>query len=124
MDVAIYNSLMANIDNWIQQSADICEKFDHQLDLSASITETTAPHETVGNSIDTIIDLSSYGCPLHYIKARNALRQYHQGAIIEFVFASGDPAKQAASSLASDGHSVMSIEETGVTTQIRVRKLA
>jgi TusA-related sulfurtransferase len=115
---------MAAIDDWSGRAADICENLDCQLDLSASVTDDST---TVATAVDmgvSTVDLSSFGCPLHYIKARNALRQYQDGDVIDFVFASGDPARQAASSLESDGHDVMAIEENGVTTQIRVRKSA
>ena len=122
MDVTRYGELMSAIDDWSNRAVDICEDLDRQLDLSASMTEKTALTDS-GKTVSTI-DLSSYGCPLHYIKARNSLRQFSHGDIIDFVFASGDPARQAASSLESDGHNVMNVEENGITTQIRVCKSA
>lgn len=122
LNASAYRELMAAMDDWSARAAEICEDLDRQLDLSAAVTERAVRTDAT-TSISTI-DLSSYGCPLHYIKARNTLRQYQSGAVIDFVFASGDPARQAASSLASDGHNVMTVEENGVTTQIRVRKSA
>jgi len=110
-----YSHLISDSDEWMQQVAGLCQNIDQQLDLSASVPKTST-QETI------TVDLSSYGCPLHYIKARNALRQYQANDVIKFIFASGDPARQASSSLESDGHQVLEIEESGITTSISIRK--
>ena len=81
------------------------------------------PVNTEQDSDTAVIDLSSYGCPLHYIKARNALRQYQQGDVITFIFASDDNARQASSSLESDGHQILGIKESGITTSVSIRKV-
>jgi sulfite reductase beta subunit-like hemoprotein/TusA-related sulfurtransferase len=116
-DLTRYTGLCTEIDQWTQQAAGLCQNINQQLDLSALI-----PEDNDMSSGNILIDLSSYGCPLHYIKARSALRQYQAGDVIRFLFASGDSARQASSSLESDGHQLLKIEENGITTQVTVRK--
>jgi len=114
-----YCDLLREIDRWSLGAAALSQNMDRQLDLGYSLPETTEPKtgdETV------IVDLSSYGCPLHYIKARNVLRQYQQGDVVTFVFASGDGIDQATSSLGSDGHKILGIDNRGVTTHVTICK--
>jgi len=114
-----YSDLIKVIDQWSLRAATLSQNMDRQLDLSASLPKTTARKS---GDDETIIDLSSYGCPLHYIKARNALRQYQQGDVVTFIFASGDSVDQAISSLSSDGHKLLGIENRGVTTRVTICK--
>ena len=101
------------------EAAAVCQEIDKQLDLSASIPAVSStPREQTAD----IIDLTSYGCPLHYIKARNELRRFNDGAIIDFLFTAGEPAEQVSQSLSSDGHFILSREDNGTRTRIRVRK--
>jgi TusA-related sulfurtransferase len=68
------------------------------------------------------VDLTSYGCPLHYIKARHALRGLADGEIVEFLFEAGETAGKAAASLESDGHRILSVEPAGSAVRVGVRK--
>src|SRR3569623_1845601 len=69
-----------------------------------------------------VSDLTGFGCPLHYIKARNELRKYPAGEVVDFLFVSGDPSQQVRNSLKSDGHEILAVEEQGTATRIKVRK--
>jgi hypothetical protein len=42
--------------------------------------------------------------------------------VITFVFASGDGVEQATSSLTSDGHRLLGVENRGVTTHVIISK--
>jgi len=49
--------------------------------------------------------LTRYGCPLHFIKARNVLRSEEvDGGPVSFVFATVDLTEQAVRSLTADGY--------------------
>ena len=114
-----YCDLLGEIDRWSLRAAALSQNMDRQLDLGYSLPESS--EAKTGNET-VVVDLSSYGCPLHYIKARNVLRQYHQGDVVTFVFASGDGIDQATSSLGSDGHEILGIENRGVTTHVTICK--
>ena len=103
-------------------AAEACQGIDKQLDLSASLPPIK--RKSKGNGSAPIIDLTAYGCPLHYIKARNKLRKFNGGEVVDFLFVSGDPSQQVSSSLKSDGHEIVSIQEQGTATRIKVRKAA
>lgn len=111
-------ALSVRMDQWMLDAAATCQAVDQQLDLSASLPTL----DTGGPATAPVIDLTGYGCPLHYIKARNALRDHRSGEEVEFLFVSGDPSEQVKSSLASDGHTVVSVTEEATATRIRVRK--
>lgn len=118
-DTDVFSKLAKDMDNWTVEAAEVCQNIDKQLDLSASIPAvSTARREQTAD----IIDLSSYGCPLHYIKARNELRRFNDGEIIDFLFTTGEPAEQVSTSLESDGHHILAREEQGSRTRLRVRK--
>ncbi|MBI5450297.1 MAG: sulfurtransferase TusA family protein [Gammaproteobacteria bacterium] len=121
-DLDAYTQLTAQIDDWTVRAASACQTIDRQLDLSASVASITA-RKAAAVASSTVIDLSTYGCPMHYIKARNTLREFQAGDVIDFLFASGDPASQASSSLKSDGHQILRVEDNGdATTRVSVRK--
>jgi sulfite reductase (ferredoxin) len=115
-------ALSQDMDQWMLDAADTCQGIDKQLDLSASLPAIKRQDKTDGGA--PTIDLTSYGCPLHYIKARNALRNFNGGDEVDFLFVSGDPSQQVSSSLKSDGHEIVSFQELGEATRIKVRKTA
>ncbi len=114
-----YATLVAEQDAWIAQSAQACQGLDRQLNLTVSITAPAAKAKTA-----EVIDLSTYGCPLHYLKARNALNAVQVGDVVDFLLESGESTQQVASSLEGDGHRVLYKEERGTTTRITVKKAA
>jgi sulfite reductase (ferredoxin) len=116
-------ALSERMDQWMLDAADTCQGIDKQLDLSASLPPIKR-QDKKGNGGAPIIDLTGYGCPLHYIKARNALRNFNGGDEVDFLFVSGDPSQQVSSSLKSDGHEILSFQEQGTATRIKVRKVA
>ena len=121
-DLALKN-LGDRMDEWMLDAAETCQGIDKQLDLSASLPPINRQGRK-GNGGAPIIDLTGYGCPLHYIKARNALRKFKGGDEVDFLFVSGDPSQQVSSSLESDGHEILSVQDQGAATRIKVRKVA
>ncbi len=117
-DEQSYATLVAEQDAWIAEAARACLTLDRQLNLTVSIT---APPRTV-KAVPKVVDLSTYGCPLHYLKARNALHGVSVGEVVDFLLESGESTQQVASSLENDGHRVLYKEERGTTTQITVKK--
>jgi TusA-related sulfurtransferase len=69
-----------------------------------------------------LVDLSTYGCPLHYVKARQALSRLAPGERVAFVFSAGESAEQVRASLAEDGHRVLSVRPLGDTLLVEVAK--
>lgn len=69
-----------------------------------------------------LVDLSTYGCPLHYVKARQALSRLAAGERVAFLFAAGESASQVRDSLAADGHHVLTIEPDGNSLRVEVAK--
>jgi len=116
-------ALSDQMDQWMLEAAGVCQSIDRQLDLSASLPPVKAQGNGAGKANGAaVIDLTGYGCPLHYIKARNELRKFNGGEVVDFLFVSGDPSRQVSSSLASDGHEILSVQEQGTATRIKVRK--
>ncbi|MBK8164252.1 MAG: hypothetical protein IPK65_14275 [Gammaproteobacteria bacterium] len=68
------------------------------------------------------MDLTAYGCPLHYVKARNELRRVAAGGPAGFLFGTEELAQQAAASLRKDGHEILRIETQGNAVRVIVRK--
>ena len=116
-------ALSDRMDEWMLDAAETCQGIDKQLDLSATLPPIKRHGKGNGGGTP-IIDLTGYGCPLHYIKARNELRKFNGGEVVDFLFVSGDPSQQVSSSLKSDGHEIISVQEQGNATRIKVRKVA
>jgi len=118
-DLENYQALSANIDLWTHEAASECQNIDKQLDLSGSVPKLSAANQP---DADADIDLTSFGCPLHYIKARNSLRSVNSGEVVNFLFASNDSAQEASSSLTNDGHEVIDIKPKGDATRVTIKK--
>ena len=69
-----------------------------------------------------LVDLSTYGCPLHYVKARQTLSRLAPGERVAFLFAAGESAEQVRDGLAADGHRVLSIRPARDTLRVEVAK--
>jgi sulfite reductase (NADPH) hemoprotein beta-component len=119
-DEGAYRKLNDELDAWTLRAGDICQNYDRMLDLSASLITIVRAKPTAASA--GVVDLSSYECPLHYIKARSTLRDAQKGEVVNFLFGSGEPAQQARSSLQNDGHEILAVEEQGATIKISVRK--
>ena len=120
----VLKRLSERMDEWMLDAAETCQSIDKQLDLSASLPPIKHQGKSSDKNRVSIIDLTGYGCPLHYIKARNELRKINGGDEVDFLFVSGDPSQQVSSSLKSDGHEILSMQEQGSATRIKVRKVA
>ncbi len=113
-DPTTYDRLLVEADDWSARVAGLCQTLDNHLDLSSALpTQSEKPK---------IVDLSSFDCPLHFIKARNSLQQERNGNVISFLFASEDLANQASQSLAQEGHEVLAVEAQGNNTHVTIRK--
>lgn len=113
-DAVAYDKLLAEADDWSARVAGYCQSLDGHLDLSSALPHTSEEPKTV--------DLSSFDCPLHFIKARNSLKQENVGNVISFLFGSEDLATQASRSLAQEGHEVLAVAAQGGNTHVTIRK--
>jgi TusA-related sulfurtransferase len=68
------------------------------------------------------IDLTHYGCPMHYIKAREAISKIGLEEDIELWVNSGDAVTEVLKSLRQDGQQCEVTAEAVLTTTIRVRR--
>lgn len=69
-----------------------------------------------------VVDLSTYGCPLYFVMARQALSRLADGERVVFLFAPGESADQLRDGLAEDGHRVLGIEQAGDGVRVEVEK--
>ena len=109
--------LKSEIDNWIQLAGQICQSLDEQLDLGIENVASTT------NEAPTI-DLSSFECPLHYVKARNEMRKLSGGDVVTFIFESGEPSHSVTASLKKEGHDILNSDTQNDRTFLTVRKVA
>ena len=68
------------------------------------------------------IDLTLYGCPMHYIKARESLRKIKLGQEILLIVNNGDAVTEVLNSLRQDGQGCEIESEQALTTTIKVMK--
>jgi len=68
------------------------------------------------------MDLTLYGCPLHYIKARDALGKIDLEQMLMFIVNNGKAVEEILASLRQDGHDCDVEEQETLTTTIRVTK--
>ncbi len=113
-DPSTYEKLLTEADDWSARIAGLCQSLDGHLDLSSALPVRKDKPRT--------IDLSSFDCPLHFIKARNSLQQQGIGDVIRFLFANEDLATQASQSLKQEGHEVLAIEALGNNTHVTIRR--
>ncbi|MCC6302260.1 MAG: nitrite/sulfite reductase [Gammaproteobacteria bacterium] len=119
-DEAAYRTLTQALDQWTAEAAAISQDIDRQLDLGVSVPTVAA----AGKKNAEDIDLTAFGCPLHYVKARNELRRVTAGATAGFLFGSEQLARQAAESLRKDGHEILSVQERRGGVLVHLRKSA
>jgi len=74
------------------------------------------------SAVAETMDLSLYGCPMHYIKAREALGSVNAGQSLMFIVNNGEALKEIVASLSKDGHKCDVEEQETLTTTIRVTK--
>ncbi|MEW6354548.1 MAG: sulfurtransferase TusA family protein [Pseudomonadota bacterium] len=127
-----YTQLMTDLDNWTVQAAYTCQALDTQLDLSGSLPLAQGQAQTpvragsalgkAGGATVTTVDLSSYGCPVHFLKARVELGKLAAGDVIDFLLEPGDATQQVSESLEKEGHNIVSTVEEGAAMRVRVRK--
>lgn len=74
------------------------------------------------STIIKTVNLTLYGCPLHYIKAREALHKIGQDNVIFFEINNGDAVDDVIKSLRQDGQ-ICEIESIqSLTTTVKVIK--
>ncbi|MDB2705753.1 sulfurtransferase TusA family protein [Pseudomonadota bacterium] len=74
------------------------------------------------SNVKITLDLTLYGCPMHYIKAREALRKMEREQEIQLVVNSGNAVEQVITSLRHDGQLCEITSTETLTTTIRVVK--
>ncbi len=70
----------------------------------------------------TTLNLTLYGCPLHYIKAREALNEMRVGQEIQMEINNGDALSEVLNSLKDDGQHCAIVSEKTLTSIIKVVK--
>jgi TusA-related sulfurtransferase len=70
----------------------------------------------------TLVDLTLFGCPMHYIKAREALKRIAVDESLDLLVNTGDAVDEVFNSLSQDGQECVIISSEGLTTTIRVRR--
>ena len=68
------------------------------------------------------MDLTLYGCPMHYIKAREAIRLMDIEQVLFLIVNNGKAVEEVLVSLRKDGHICGVEEKETLTTTIRVTK--
>jgi TusA-related sulfurtransferase len=68
------------------------------------------------------IDLTLFGCPMHYIKARESLRKIELDQGILLIVNNGDAVTEVLNSLRQDGQDCEIESEEALTTTIKVIK--
>jgi TusA-related sulfurtransferase len=68
------------------------------------------------------LDLTQYGCPMHYIKAREAIRQIALEQEVALLVNNGDAVDEVMKSLRQDGQQCDITSSDVLTTTIRVRR--
>ncbi len=142
-DETRFNALMAELDAWMTQAARACEAFDPQLDLSATLPPVNTPVYVApaqaraararsaaaasglpaqAGGVTATVDLSSYACPVHFMRARIELGKLNDGAVIDFLLEPGDAAQQVSESLRKEGHVILHAHPDGALTRVRVQK--
>lgn len=116
-----FNAFCEAQDEWTRLAGDICQSIDRQVDLTTSLASLSNNVSTKKPDA-TVIDLSTYACPLHYIKARNELRKYSEGDTVAFLLDNGVSVQEVSSSLTNDGHQIIATQPQGKVTVIKVKK--
>ncbi|MAX53031.1 MAG: hypothetical protein CMH22_13725 [Methylophaga sp.] len=70
----------------------------------------------------TLVDLTLFGCPMHYIKAREALKHTAIEESVDLLVNTGDAVDEVFNSLSQDGQECAITSSEGLTTTIRVRR--
>ncbi len=68
------------------------------------------------------VDLTLYGCPMHYLKAREAIKKIALEQEIELLVNQGEAVTEVLKSLRLDGQHCDITAEDGLTTTILVRR--
>jgi TusA-related sulfurtransferase len=75
----------------------------------------------MSNVIESV-DLTLYGCPMHYIKAREILSKMAQDQVIIFKINNGDAVDDVMKSLRQDGQDCEIESTESLTTTVKVTK--
>jgi dissimilatory sulfite reductase (desulfoviridin) alpha/beta subunit/TusA-related sulfurtransferase len=111
--------LKSGLEAWTVDAAAVCQQFDRQIDLSASLPVKPA----AGVKRAAVVDLSGFDCPIHYLKARLALDGAEAGQVLDLQLGSQEALRQVRTSLEQDGHQVLSAGEREDDLRLRVRKV-
>ena len=74
------------------------------------------------SSVIEKVDLTLYGCPMHYIKAREQVGRIEQGQAILFEINNGDAVDDVIKSLRQDGQLCEIESKQSLTTTVKVTK--
>ena len=72
--------------------------------------------------VEKPIDLTLYGCPLHYIKAREAVQKIEKGGSVLLLVNTGEAVEDVLKSLRQDGQLCEITAEKSLQTTIKISR--
>lgn len=75
------------------------------------------------SSVVKTVNLTLYGCPMHYIKAREVIHSMEKGQTVIFEVNNGDAVDDVINSLRKDGQTCEIEFKQSLTTTIKVTKI-
>jgi tRNA 2-thiouridine synthesizing protein A len=59
-----------------------------------------------------VVDLRGVSCPTNFVKAKLALEELENGAVVQILLDDGEPVKNVPRSLKADGHKLLGLKQT------------
>ena len=119
MNADAFQHMTNALDQWLTDSALACQAMDEQLNLATPEMQ----NEQNDNEEDIIeLDLSTYECPLHYVKARNELRKMASKQKVKLILEDDEARRQVATSLKKEGHDILEHEPAGEFVALYVQR--
>lgn len=75
--------------------------------LDGYISASNKLHAADDVTLDSVLDLTDEACPMHYIKARQALRSIKGGQVLKLLISAGEDERLVGNSLTSTGFEVV-----------------
>ena len=116
----LFKQMTQDLDQWIHITGLACQEMDEQLDLSTPGLNSDNQENDEESIIE--LDLSSYECPLHYVKARNELRKLPSEQLVRLILEDQEALRQVASSLKKEGHGILEDEPAGEFIALMVKR--
>ena len=116
--------MFANKQNsWLEQVEQYCRNWESQQPTKRKKSRTAQAQKPAKASTElTVVDLSSETCPMHYVKARMALKRVMPGDVLPIRVQQGEATRLVAESLAAVGYQIKKqvAEDAQATTLLYV----